>query len=63
MKILGNAKKILGIEIVRDRRASSLYLSQKGYIEKVLCMFNMHSCKSVSTLLASLFKVLTLLCI
>ncbi|KAG8485819.1 hypothetical protein CXB51_019218 [Gossypium anomalum] len=36
MKDLGPAKKILGMEILRDRKASKLYLSQKRYIEKVL---------------------------
>ncbi|XP_022843168.1 NAC domain-containing protein 37-like [Olea europaea var. sylvestris] len=36
MKDLGTAKKILGMEILRDRKASRLYLSQKGCIEKVL---------------------------
>ncbi|KAG8480232.1 hypothetical protein CXB51_024818 [Gossypium anomalum] len=45
MKDLGPAKKILGIEILRDRKASKLYRSQKGYIEKVLCRFNMQSAK------------------
>ena len=54
---MGNAKQILGIKIVRDRNANSLYFSQKGYIEKVLHMFNMHSCKPVSTPLASHFKL------
>ena len=41
MKNLGATKKILGMEILRDRKASKLYLSQKGYIEKVLHRFNM----------------------
>ena len=41
MKDLGAAKKILGMEILRDRVAGRLSLSQKGYIEKVLCRFNM----------------------
>ena len=41
MKNLGTTKKILGMEILRDRKASKLYLSQKGYIEKVLHRFNM----------------------
>ncbi|KAG8481151.1 hypothetical protein CXB51_025916 [Gossypium anomalum] len=45
MKDLGPAKKILGMEILRDRKTSKLYLSQKGYIEKVLCRFNMQSAK------------------
>jgi len=34
MKNLGAAKKILGMEIHRDRSAGKLYLSQKKYIEK-----------------------------
>ncbi|NAW23498.1 hypothetical protein FGF82_23470, partial [Salmonella sp. gx-f9] len=53
MKDLGPTKKILGMEILRDRNTSKLYLSQKGYIEKVLCKFNMQNVKLVSTLLAA----------
>ncbi|KAG8493216.1 hypothetical protein CXB51_010581 [Gossypium anomalum] len=52
MKDLGPAKKILGMEILRDRKTSKLYLSQKGYIEKVLCRFNMQNVKPISTPLA-----------
>ena len=37
MKDLGATKKILGMEILRDRVVGRLSLSQKGYIEKVLC--------------------------
>jgi hypothetical protein len=36
MKDLGPAKKILGMEILRDHRVGTLFLSQKSYIEKVL---------------------------
>ncbi|KAG8502915.1 hypothetical protein CXB51_000770 [Gossypium anomalum] len=57
MKDLGLAKKILGMKILRDRKASKLYLSQKGYIEKVLCRFNMQSAKPVSTPLATHFRL------
>ncbi|KAG8474857.1 hypothetical protein CXB51_031589 [Gossypium anomalum] len=57
MKDLGPAKKILGMEILRDRKASKFYLSQKGYIEKVLCRFNMQSAKPVSTPLAAHFRL------
>ncbi|KAG8499930.1 hypothetical protein CXB51_006489 [Gossypium anomalum] len=57
IKDLGPAKKILGMEILRDRKASKLYLSQKGYIEKVLCRFNMQSAKPVSTPLAAHFRL------
>ncbi|KAG8496686.1 hypothetical protein CXB51_007936 [Gossypium anomalum] len=57
MKDLGPAKKILGMEILRDRNTSKLYLSQKGYIEKLLCRFNMRSAKPVSTPLAAHFRL------
>ena len=57
MKDLGPAKKILGMEILKDRKASKLYLSQKAYIEKVLCRFNMQSAKPVSTPLAAHFRL------
>ncbi|KAG8497142.1 hypothetical protein CXB51_008390 [Gossypium anomalum] len=57
MKNLGPAKKILGMEIHRDRKASKLHLSQKGYIEKVLYRFNMQSAKPVSTPLAAHFRL------
>ncbi|KAG8477010.1 hypothetical protein CXB51_030151 [Gossypium anomalum] len=57
MKDFGPAKKILGMEILRDRKVSKLYLSQKGYIEKVLCRFNMQSAKPVSTPLAAHFRL------
>ncbi|KAG8477766.1 hypothetical protein CXB51_027752 [Gossypium anomalum] len=50
-------KKILGMEILRDRKASKLYLSQKEYIEKVLCRFNMQSAKPVSTPLVAHFRL------
>ncbi|KAG8496862.1 hypothetical protein CXB51_008020 [Gossypium anomalum] len=57
MKDLGPAKKILGMEILRDRKASKLYLNRKGYIEKVLCRFNMQNAKPVSTPLAAHFRL------
>ncbi|KAG8474963.1 hypothetical protein CXB51_031688 [Gossypium anomalum] len=57
MKDLGPTKKILGMEILRDRKTSKLYISQKGYIEKVLCRFNMQSAKPVSTPLAAHFRL------
>lgn len=57
MKDLGSAKKILGMEIVRDRSARTLYLSQQSYIEKVLHRFNMHDAKEVSTPFAAHFKL------
>ena len=46
MKDLGDAFFVLGIQIHRDRSKGILGLSQRGYIEKVLKQFNMHSCSS-----------------
>jgi hypothetical protein len=57
MKDLGPAKKILGMEIQRDRRASTIFLSQKSYIEKVLEKYNLSNCKSIVTPFASHFKL------
>jgi len=55
-------KKILGVQIVRDRKFGMLYLSQRGYIEKVLRRFNMHDAKPVSTPLVAQFRLSSALC-
>ena len=39
MMDLGPAKKILGMEIKRNRKSSLLFLSHEKYIEKVLSSF------------------------
>jgi hypothetical protein len=57
MKDLGAAKKILGIEITRDRKYGLLFLSQHCYIHKVIRRFNMHDSKPVSTPIAPHFKL------
>ncbi|WVZ81831.1 hypothetical protein U9M48_029166 [Paspalum notatum var. saurae] len=62
MKDLGAAKKILGMEIIRDRHDGKLYLSQKGYIKRVLHRFNMHEAKPVSTPLAAHFRLSSTMC-
>ena len=62
MKDLGEAKKILGMEILRDRAKGVLYLSQRKYIEKVVQRFSMDDAKGVSTPLASHFKLSKRLC-
>ena len=41
MKDLRETKKILGMEITRDRDSGRLWLSQENYILKVLERFNM----------------------
>ena len=57
MKDLGTAKRILGMKISRDRMKKTLKLSQEEYIEKVLERFVMQNAKSVSTPLASHFRL------
>ena len=41
MKDLGSAKHILGVEILRDKKADKLWLSPERYIEWMLERFNM----------------------
>lgn len=49
MKDLGPGKRILGIDIMRNRSKGSLFLSKKSYLDKVLQRFNMHKSKQVTT--------------
>lgn len=56
MKDLGVAK-ILGLEILSDKKADRLYLSQKRYIEKILYRFNMLNEKAINSHLARHFKL------
>ena len=53
MKDLGPAKKILGMEIRRDRVNKKLVLSQEGYLKKVWNKFGMKDVKAVLTPLSS----------
>jgi hypothetical protein len=62
MKDLGEAKKILGMEIHRDRKNGKLWLSQQKYVEKILMRFDMNNVKLVSIPLASHFKISSSLC-
>ncbi|CAL5393971.1 unnamed protein product [Camellia sinensis] len=57
MKDLGPAQQILGMNIVRDRKAKKLWLSQEKYVERVIEKFNMKDAKPVSTPLANHFKL------
>ncbi|KAG7554626.1 GAG-pre-integrase domain [Arabidopsis suecica] len=57
MKDLGAAKKILGMEISRDRVKGTLTLSQEDYLSKVLEVYNMEQCKSVVTPLGAHLKM------
>ncbi|GJU04409.1 retrotransposon protein, putative, ty1-copia subclass [Tanacetum coccineum] len=57
MKELGEAKKILGMEIVRDRSRKILRVSQSGYISKILNNFRIDNGKSVQMPLGGHFKL------
>lgn len=58
MKDLGEARRILGMEINRDRVRSTVHLTQKQYLKRVLQRFNMNSkTKPVSTPMAPYFKL------
>ena len=57
MKDLSCAKKILGMEILRDRKRGKLWLTQEKYIERVLTKFSMEDAKIVSTPMAQHFKL------
>nr|KYP59891.1 Retrovirus-related Pol polyprotein from transposon TNT 1-94 [Cajanus cajan] len=47
MNDLGAAKKILGMEIYRDRTQKKVFLSQKEYIQKNLASFWNEQCKTL----------------
>ena len=57
MKDLGSAKHILGMEILRDRKAYKLWLPQERYIEQILEMFKMKKSKPISTPIVGHFKM------
>ena len=57
MKDLGEAKKILGMEITRDRGSGRISLSQENYVLKMLERFNMAEVRPVTTSLAGHFKL------
>lgn len=57
MKDLGQAKKILGVEIRKNMKSGLLYLSQESYLKKVLTTYGMTDSKPVQTPLASHFRL------
>ncbi|GMP51093.1 hypothetical protein CsSME_00017460 [Camellia sinensis var. sinensis] len=58
MKDLGEAKKVLGMEIKRDRKKGTVCLTQTQYLKKVLDRFCINGkTKAVSTPLAPHFKL------
>ncbi|GJT33552.1 retrovirus-related pol polyprotein from transposon TNT 1-94 [Tanacetum coccineum] len=57
MKELGEAKKILGMEVVRDRSRKILRVSQSGYVYKILNNFRINDGKSVKRPVGGHFKL------
>ncbi|XP_048328464.2 receptor-like protein 9DC3 [Ziziphus jujuba] len=57
MKDLEEVKKILGIDILRDKENQEIFVSQRKYIEKVLERFNMGGANPVITPLAPHFNM------
>lgn len=57
IKNLGNAKRILDMDIYRNRVVGTLFLSQDRYVNKVLNMFGMLNSKPFLTLLEAQFKL------
>jgi len=57
MKDLGPAKKILGMEIIRDRKNKKLCLYQQSYLGKVLDRYEMSLSKTVTTPIPQHYKL------
>ena len=57
MKDLGNAKRILGMNIIRNRDKGTLLITQENYIDKVLEVFGLSNVKVVSTPIGTQFKL------
>lgn len=57
MKYLGSDKRMLGMEIERNRTHGRLFISQTRNIEKVINKSGMHENKPMFTPLASDFKL------
>lgn len=62
MKDLGQAKKILGMQILRNRDKDMLILHQHDYVVKLLKRFNMFESKPVTLPLSNQFKLSSDLC-
>ncbi|KAL2253135.1 UNVERIFIED_CONTAM: Retrovirus-related Pol polyprotein from transposon TNT 1-94 [Sesamum indicum] len=62
MKDLGNAKKILGMNIERNRTESTIFLNQTSYIQSILEKFSMENSKPSSVPLTAHFQLSKDLC-
>lgn len=57
MKYLGPSRRILGMDIYRDRKKGTLRLSQSEYIKKVVSNFRMEVSKRSLTPMGAHFKL------
>ena len=57
MTDLGEMKKILSIQVIRDRKAGTLKIVQSAYIDKILVRSNMAEAKPVTTPLPKNIKL------
>lgn len=57
MKDLGPARRILGMDIERNRELRTLSLSQEGYIRKIVDNLGMKDSKFVNTPIGAHFKL------
>ncbi|KAA0067607.1 retrotransposon protein, putative, Ty1-copia subclass [Cucumis melo var. makuwa] len=57
MKDLGELKRILGMDVKRDRKKGLSTISQESYVIKLLEKYNISGSKAVSTPLASYFRL------
>ena len=59
MKDMGEASKILGMDISRDRKKGNLYLKQTDYIRRVISRFRMQDSTTKSVPIGQHFKLST----
>lgn len=57
MKNIGNGKKVLGMEIERNRQKGCLWISQEGYLRRAVSNFHMDQAKSVATSMGAHFSL------
>ena len=57
MKELGLVRRILEMDISRDRESGLLTISQSGYVGKIVDLFGMYRAKSMSTPIGAHFKL------
>lgn len=62
MKDIGCARKILGMQITRDKSCLILFVSQEDHLKKTLRKYAMSDAKEVSTPLANHFKLSSDIC-